>query len=125
LSSLLLALRPPAAPPFPYTTLFRSGQALLTDQLGGLDHDLLGRDLVVRIRRVVTLDPGVRDLVEDLETGLVDGAHDRVLGRELRVLVDQEELAARTVGSLRLGHGDRAPRVHRCARTTLGSGEVG
>ena len=69
------------------------GQAVLGSDCDLLDLDGVLGPLVVRIRRIVALDAGVDDRVEDLESGLADRAHHRVLGREDGVLVHEEELA--------------------------------
>src|ERR1700752_2600430 len=51
------------------------------------------------------------DLVQRGKAGLVDGAENRVVRRQLRILVHQEELAA--VGAWPgIGHGQRASRIH-------------
>ncbi len=51
-----------------------------------------------------------RDLVQGGETGLVDRPEGRVVRRQRRVLVDEEELAAVGAGS-GVGHRERAARV--------------
>src|SRR6185437_11675187 len=80
--------------------------------LSSVELDRLDLDVVLRLAVLASVSRAGRgDLVKRRQAGLVDGAEYRVIRRQLRVLVHQEELTA--IGArARVGHRQRAARIH-------------